>query len=163
MRKTFLSVLLVLGLLPLQAEEYEYLWLYSPMESGTRSYSIEDLWKITFSEEAMNVYFDNQSEPITWPYANLLKMSFEAEPVTAVESLSESSDISIRHSLFEIRVESLSSLKSVAVYNLQGLRFAEFGQGETTVSYPMNALPSGVYVVRAENAEHIKTLKFIKH
>lgn len=164
MRKPILSLLLVLGLVPIQADEYEYLWLHSPKVADTRSYAIDDLRKITFGGDALQVHLNSQSSPISWAYANLLKMTFEADPATAVENPSaENSSLFIIPSLSEIRVESTSPLKSVAIYNLQGSRVAYFGLGKTVVSYSMNALPSGVYVIRAENAEHSQSIKFIKH
>jgi hypothetical protein len=60
-------------------------------------------------------------------------------------------------------VETPSPLKSVAIYNLQGYRYALFGQGGLSASYSLDALPAGVYIVRAENAEHSHTIKFVKH
>lgn len=162
MRKLILPVLLVLGLSPLQADENEFLWVHSPIASGTRSYSLDDLQKITFGEEAMNVYLKSQFAPITWAYPNLLKLTFEASPTTDVKLQQASSGLSIIPSAFVVRVESVSPLKSVAIYNLQGSCLADFGQGETAASYPLNALPAGVYVVRAENAENIQSIKFVK-
>lgn len=164
MRKSILLLLLTLGLMPLQADEYEYLWLHSPSASTTRSFAFDDLRKITFGSDALQVHLKSQSSPVTWAYANLLKMTFEANPAAdAVKSLSNASDLSITHSLSAVHVESPSPLKSVAIYNLQGSRLALFGQGETAISYSLQALPTGVYIVRAENAEHIQSIKFVKH
>ena len=89
-------------------------------------------------------------------------MTFEAEDETSIQSVQKVTDLSIIQTMYEIRVKSLSPLKSVTIYNLQGSRLAIIGQGETTVSYSPDALPAGIYVVRAENAEHSQTLKFIK-
>lgn len=165
MRKTILFVLLVLGLVPLQADEYEYLWLHSPVPSEEPCFcAIDDLQKITFGAEAMQVHLKSQSTPIAWAYSDLWKMTFEGTPTaTAIESPSEASELSITHSSSEVRVESPSPLKSVAIYNLQGYRYALFGQGGLSALYSLNALPAGVYIVRAENAEHSQTIKFIKH
>ena len=163
MRKTILSVLLVLGLMPLQADEYEYLWLHSPAASGTRSYAIDDLRKITFGNDDLQVHLKSQTSPQSWAYSNLWKMTFEANPATAVMTLQKASDLSIIQTPFDVRVESSTPLKSVVIYNVQGSRLALFGQGETTVSYSLKALPTGIYIIRAENAEDTQTLKFVKH
>lgn len=164
MRKIILSVLLVLGLGTLQADEYMYLWLHSPATSSTRSYAIDDLRKITFGSDAFQIHLKNQSSPITWTYDNLQKMTFEAKPAaTEVKSLTTTSNLMITHSQSAVLVQSPIPLKSVAIYNLQGNLLAFFGQGDTTVSYSLSALPTGIYVVRAENAENSKTMKFVKH
>ena len=59
MRKVLLLltalVLPMVASAPLQADEYEYLWLYSPAPSEPQSYAIADLQKITFGEEALQV------------------------------------------------------------------------------------------------------------
>ena len=164
MRKSILLLLLVLGLGALQADEYEYLWLHSPITSSTRSYAIDDLRKITFGNEGFQVYLKKQSSPITWAYDNLQKMTFEANPTaTEVKNLVTSSNLMITHSQSAVLVKSPIPLKSVAIYNLQGNLLAFFGQGETNVSYSLSALPTGVYVVLAENADHSQTIKFVKH
>lgn len=162
MRKRFLLLLFVLGLLPLQADEYDYLCLHSPAPSCNCFYSINDLRKITFGNDAMQVYLKNQSVPVTWAYSNLWKMTFEAEDETSIKSIQKKSGLSIIQTMSEVRVESHSPLKSVTIYNLQGSCLALFGQGETSVSYSPDALPAGIYVVRAENAEDFQTIKFIK-
>jgi len=164
MRKTILLLLLAVGLTPLQADEYEYLWLHSPAASGTRSFAISDLRKITFGSDAISVYLHSLTSPVNWAYANLLKITFEAKAApTAVESLSAASDLSITRSMSAVNVESPSPLKSVTIYNLQGSRLALFGQGEKAASYSLTSLPAGIYVIRAENAEHTQTVKFVKH
>lgn len=146
----------------MQADEYDYLCLHSPKASGTCFYSVNDLQKITFGNDAMKVYLKSLSASVTWVYSNLWKMTFEAEDETSVKSIQKVTDLSIIQTMSEIRVESLSPLKSVAIYNLQGSCLALFGQGETTVSYSQDALPAGIYIVRAENAKDFQTFKFIK-
>lgn len=164
MRKSILLFLLTLGLMPLQADEYEYLWLHSPAASSTRSFAFNDLRKITFGSDALQVHLKNQSSPVTWAYADLLKMTFEAKPAADdVKSMPKVSELSITHTPSAVHVESPTPLKSVAIYNLQGGRLALFGQGETSISYSLHALPTGVYIVRAENVEHIQSIKFVKH
>ncbi len=163
MRKTILSVLLVLGLMPLQADGYEYLWLHSPAASDTRSFAIDDLQKITFSNDALQVHLKSQTSPQSWAYSDLWKMTFEANPATAVKSIHKASDLSIIQAPFDVRVESPTPLKSIVIYNVQGSRLALFGQGKTTISYSLKALPTGIYIIRAENAEDTQTLKFVKH
>ena len=162
MRKRFLLLLFVLRLMPLQADEYDYLCLHSPKASNTCFYSVNDLQKITFGNDAMKVYLKSQSAPVTWAYSNLWKMTFEAEDETSIKSIQKKSGLSIIQTMSEVRVESHSPLKSVSIYNLQGSCLALFGQGETSVSYSPDALPAGIYVVRAENAEDFQTIKFIK-
>lgn len=162
MRKHLLSLLFILGLLSMQADEYDYLCLHSPTMSGTCFYSVNDLRKITFGNDVLQVHLMNQSTPVTWAYSNLWKMTFEAEDETSIKSIQKKSGLSIIQTMSEVRVESHSPLKSVAIYNLQGSCLALFGQGETSVSYSPDALPAGIYVVRAENAEDFQTIKFIK-
>ncbi len=165
MRKTILFIFLVSGLQIAQAEEYDYLWLYGHSTSSTSSYAIDDIHKITFGGNAMQVHLNSRPSPVTCAYANLLKMTFEDKPdPTSVENESAVvSDLSVTHTFSDIRVESPSPLKSVAVYNIQGSRLALFGQGKTTVSYSLDVLPSGVYVIRAENSEKTRSIKFVKH
>ena len=148
---------------PLQADEYEYLWLYSPAPSEPQSYAIADLRKITFGEEALQVHLKSQPTPVTWAYANLYKMSLEAVPTTAVKRVAKASDLTVIQSSSELRVESPTPLKSVAIYNLQGRRLALFGQSETSTTYSLKSLPAGVYIVRAENATQTQATKFVKH
>ena len=137
---------------PLQADEYEYLWLYSPAPSEPQSYAIADLQKITFGEEALQVHLKSQ-----------YKMSLEAVPTTAVKRVAKASDLAVIQSSSELRVESPTPLKSVAIYNLQGRRLALFGQSETSTTYSLKSLPAGVYIVRAENATQTQATKFVKH
>ena len=116
MRKLILPVLLALGLSPLQADQYDYMWVHSPVEADTWSYSIDDLQKITFGEEAMNVYLKNQSQPVSWAYTDWTKLTFENMPTAGVKTPSVSSGLSITPSVFAVRVTSSTPLKSVAIY-----------------------------------------------
>lgn len=162
MQKHLLLLLFVLGFLPMQADEYDYLCLHSPTVSGTCFYSVNDLRKITFGNDALQVHLMNQSAPVTWAYSNLWKMTFEAEDETSIKRIHNVTGLSIIQTMSEVIVESISPLKSVTIYNLQGCRLDVLGQGETTVSYSSKALPAGIYVVRAENVEDFQTIKFIK-
>ena len=164
MRRKLLMIVLVLGCLSLHADEYDYLWLHSPSASATRSFALSDLRKITFGDEAMSVWLESQSSPVTWSYANFLKMTFESEPTTGVEDVTvdTASGIIIRCTLGEVRVESLEPLHSVCLYNTQGMRLAVFGQGESSVTYPLWPLPSGIYIVKAETDGQTKAVKFVK-
>ena len=162
MQKHLLLLLFVLGFLPMQADEYDYLCLHSPTVSGTCFYSVNDLRKITFGNDALQVHLMNQSAPVTWAYSNLWKMTFEAEDETSIKSIQKELGLSITQTMSEVRVESLSPLKSVTIYNLQGSCLALFGQGERSVSYSPDGLPAGIYIVHAENAEDFQTVKFIK-
>ena len=77
--------------------------------------------------------------------------------------MAKASDLAVIQSSSELRVESPTPLKSVAIYNLQGRRLALFGQSETTTTYSLKSLPAGVYIVRAENATQTQATKFVKH
>ena len=164
MRRKLLMIVLVLGCLSLHADEYEYLWLHSPSASATRSFALSDLRKITFGDDAMSVWLESQSSPVSWSYANLLKMTFEQEPTTGVEDVTvdTASGIIIRCTSDAVRVESAAPLHSVCLYNTQGMLQARFGQGQTAVAYPLHALPSGIYIVAASDGHHTATRKFVK-
>lgn len=161
MRKLLLFIALVSGGISLYADEF--LWVHSPSPSDTRSFALDDLWKITFGQDAMNIYMEGQPEPVTWAYANLLKMTFENEPTASIKTPVLNAGITIRYSLNEIRVESLKPLSSVSMYNMQGMSVAVFGQGMTSASYPVWSLPKGIYIVRATDGTDTVNRKFVKH
>ena len=163
MKKNLLLFCLVLGTLSLHADEYDYLWLHGTSASATRSFALDDLRRMTFGEESMGIYLFSQSSPVAWPYANLVKITFEKEATTPIEAPVMDSDITIRCFSAEVRVESSEPLRSVCLYNAQGMLLVRFGQGDTSTSYSLRTLPSGIYIVSATNGTHTETRKFVKH
>lgn len=163
MKKILLLICLVLGTLPMHADESNFLWLHTPSISDIRSLSLDDLQKITFSEEQLYIYQLKESLPLVWPYTKLMKITFENSPTTLVNSSAKNWGITIHCTAGEINVRSSEPLCRVCLYNMQGMCLAVFGQGDMSANYLLWSLPDGIYVVHATTNGHSVTRRFLKY
>ena len=164
MRKNICSVVLAMGFLPVFADGYDYLWLHSPSEASASSYALDNVQKITFGAEAMNLHLLSQPYPVAVAYGSSIKITFESGPM-AVKDVATTAGISVCYdaATASVSVESPAPMKSVVVYNAHGMRVASFGQGELSTKVSLSSLPTGIYIVRADNGQENKTLKIVKH
>lgn len=166
MRKQICSVALAIGFLPVFADGYDYLWLHSSSEASPSSYALDDVQKITFGAETMNLHLLSQSSPVVVGYGSSIKITFENEPApTAVKDIAAASGINICYdaATSAVNVKSPVPMKAVSVYNAQGIHVVSFGQDELSATTSIGSLPTGIYIVRADNGQETKTFKIVKH
>lgn len=164
MRKQICLVILAIGILPLHANSYDYLWVYSSAEASPQSYALDDIQKITFGAEAMNLHLLGQPSTVAVNYGSSVKITFENEAVN-VKGVLGMAGISVNYdaTAATLNVKSPVPMKSVYVYNTQGQPVKTFGQTGPSTEISLNSLPSGIYIVRADNGQETKTIKIVKH
>lgn len=164
MRKHICSVIWAISFLPAFADGYDYLWLQTSSDTSPNSYALDNVQKITFGAETLNLHLLNQSSPLAVDYGSSIKITFENAP-TAVKDVAVNSGISMCYDTNKatVSVESSVPIKVILVYNAHGVCVASFGQSELSAETSLGSLPAGIYIVRADNGQEIKTIKIIKH
>ncbi len=157
---------LILGCtLPAQALAQEADCLNVHMVGGAEVYSIplDDIHKIIFDDNQATVCY-NEGEMQTLTYGDLWKITFNDQFV-AIDEIESTNELQIvyRSGDNQLEVVATSPIESIAVYNLQGRLMLQLLPRTEVVSLTLSDLPAGIYMVRAGNAENLKTQKIIKY
>ena len=132
---------------------------------GDLSYKIGDIRKVVFDATQsgnMSIYQKRSSTPAQYPYLTLEWLTFEAEAGVNEISVAENG-IQIVTFLNELRVSSTQALQTVQIYNLNGELIYNSDSNENEVEISIDNYSKGIYIVKAETAETIKTEKVVKY
>ncbi len=143
--------------------EQQYLNLFSI--SSVQSYLLDDVDKITFSDDVINVSMADQST-ISVLYDNLDKLTFGENASLAIKTVKRELDSSLsvyyQPSNQYVCIESSALIKSIGVYNTQGRIVLYTSPRAEITTISIEDLPSGLYIVRVDNGKAIKSQKIIK-
>lgn len=145
------------------ADKTCYLNIHGASSSFDQSYSVEEVQRVEFTEDALSVHFVDNPSYYEVLYSDLLKITFGRSEYTDVSMLSVT-ELSIKYlpSTAAVVTKSSKPIAHITVYNIQGvlLQYATPRTLEATLD--LSALPSGVYIVRATSGEQTETCKIIK-
>lgn len=151
--KTFLVLLLVISMMPQMvcADDGNMFYYYTKSSTTPKKMSLDDLDKLTFSSNGVQIWSQNGMNEI--PFGDFMLITFseiEHPLLTAVEHASLSQDIRIRYMATQrtLLVESGLPLSSVGVYDLQGRVISNDASAATNYRITLPAAPKGVYVVK---------------
>jgi hypothetical protein len=149
------------------AQSADHLYVYSPNEPS-QSFALDDICKITFTEQ------DIQVIPIIGSVAsiffdNIEKLTFtpQDDDGTFISSSVIPSSSGVKVYLdpanHNVVVESPVEITTVSIFNLQGLLIKTVAPQSVSASISLPACPSGVYIVRTNNAQGTSVKKIIKN
>ncbi len=81
---------------------------------------------------------------------------------SAIDEVEVNNEIQIIALGDQVEVTATSPIEDVAVYNMQGRLMQQLSPSAKSISFSLDNLPAGVYMVRVQNAMGIKTEKIIK-
>ena len=133
-----------------KADDGNILYLYSKSSTTPTKFSLDELDKITFSDDGMLMWNRNGTGQI--PFEDFLLFTFseiEHPYLSSVESTSIQNDLKVR--LLEGRmllVDSSKPLSGVSVYDLQGRVVANESSASTTYRISLSTAPTGIFLIK---------------
>ena len=132
------------------------LYVYAP-GGQEKSFAINNIRKITFSGEAMNVY-QVSGNAVQMSYTDISKLMFKPW------SISNNANITIPgikiyivdETLF---IESPEEMISVILYNMQGYMLKKIMPGSLSANMSLQGMPAGVFLVRILSRSGVNTYK----
>ncbi len=163
LKRTVRILLLSLLFVPIKAlaVDSEYLNVHEQMI--TQSILLDDVDKITFGEDAVNVALADKTL-FSVLYSDFRKFTFgEKAQSTAVETvqggLESSLTISYQVTDCTVIIDSAFPIEGVAVYNIQGRLMHQSTPRVETLTVSLTDYPSGIYIINVNNGETITTEK----
>lgn len=145
-------------------DDLSYLYFFSSATQPLRSFSVNDICKLTFENENLNVvHTDGYS--ISLAYETFTKLTFESQPfVSSIEEriTSSENDVFVRYSPNQICIECTDQLKRLDLYDIQGKKVALGEINGNTGTINISSLPTGIYIIYATNDFKKHSIKFIK-
>lgn len=151
--------------LPTQSMAIERLLIHGDTEEWT--IHIDNLDKITFDDDGMQVLSINGSEDSYISFNDMVMMTFEEGIQSGIDDveISTSDDFSYIYqpSTQELTVLSANGISSIEIYSIQGhlIHSSQMTVAETTIS--LSQQPAGIYIVRVGNGVTFNSYKFIKY
>lgn len=128
------------------------LYLYTKSANEAAIYSLDEINKITFNKNGIQIW--NTNWPTEYNYSNVRILTFsdrEASSQSKVESVSRNNcgvDIAYNASLFTLTVNSSRMMKGVALYNPKGMLILSDMMQKCKYCLHLSGLSGGVYIVK---------------
>ena len=151
-----LIIPMILSALPALAENsVEQILQLHTRDGKVIKFSLSENPVTTFTEGMLNVSAGDFSA--SYPLANLLKYTFSSE-ISGLEAVGAESTVKIGWADNRVSVDGLAPGMTVNVYGIDGSCVATATGDRGVTCIDMTSYPTGVYIVRAENAR-MKILK----
>jgi hypothetical protein len=144
-----------------RAQTADYMYVYAP--AGTeQSFSLDDVQKITFTEQSMQVHtWSGSVAPIL--YDNIKKLTFTTQEGNGIATPSSNGvKVYLDGVANEVVIESPVEITSVNLFNTQGRLLQRMAPRSTSATASLSARPSGVYIVQVSNGQGVSVHKIIK-
>lgn len=163
MRKQLLPVALAMGLLPLHADDYDYLCLYSNNQMQDNSWAIAQVRKLVFSEDEVSVYSQTGATLQTVPYANVRKITFEGNPPPTDIEEQDAQPFSLKYDAFQkvLSVQGEVEAGLLQLFSANGSLIGSAAMSKDQSTYSVSALPHGVYIARLSCGQYHQSIKLI--
>ena len=153
------GILLAAVAVQLQAQVSDCLSVYTL--SGTQSFALDKIQKITFSDGDMNI------APITGDAArialdNVLKMAFEQKDFIDVPQVEVDYGVKVYSDGNSLIVESTTEISTVSLFDMQGRLLQSLASGSLSATLDFTASSAGVYVVLVSNGQGTSAHKVVK-
>ena len=164
MRRIVTPILMLVAIVAM-ADTPKYLTLHGG--GKVKSYSINDIRKITFGKQTANnleVYQKSKTTVDNYPYSTFEKGIFEVEPSGVEGVMADNNDLSVAYNSGsqEIMVSSSQEITAIVVCNLNGMVVEMLTPMTTEATVSLADYASGMYVVKAVTATATQTQKIIK-
>ena len=140
------------------------LYVYVNSSGTPQSFSLDNLDKITFSENSMKLWEHNRTTEIDFSTFSFLSFDKDINPTTSVRDLSIGKDVKIQYipKSNVVTVEAKETLDGVAIYDLQGRLLTSASTASKSYRIPVAKVPLGVFVVRVTCGGMVKSHKMVK-
>ena len=146
-------------------DDGDNLFVWSKGSTKAVVYSLDDLDKLTFEDNALGVWKNNVKTSYEYGTISLLTFSERMYP-TAIEEVTVSTDgdVQIRYDRAAqlVCAESPRPLWAILVFDLQGRMVTSVKENGSRLQLSLTTLPKGIYVVKAQGAGIGKSIKIIK-
>ena len=137
----------------------ERLYVYSA-DGAVQSFALEDLRKITFSEQGVTVHPKIIGHTPTFLYNDVSVMTFKSK-LTAIPAV-KISDVKLFLETDNLLIESNTEISAVKLYNLQGRLLTQQALQSLSANISLSAYPAGIYIVQVVNQQGVSIHKIIK-
>lgn len=135
-------------------------------DSGVKSYSIENIRKLTFGtiqDNLMEVHLRSSVTEIVFPYSQIQKVSFSDNSGVAEVKVEEPNvRVQYKSSIQSLCVTADEPLKSIQVLDMKGSVAVTVAPGDNEATVPLSSLLSGIYVVRVVTESFVTAQKIVK-
>ena len=128
-------------------------------------YHLDEIDKITFSEDAMNLHIKDVNMIETLYFSDFSLITFCDNPVTGVETNTSHKGVDVRYNNmdYSVAVSSPTLISSIQIFDLSGKVLQSLSPHDVNATVVLSTYPSGVYIIRVANSESIITEKIVKH
>lgn len=140
------------------------LYVYVNSSDMTQSFSLDNLDKITFSENSMKLWEYSGTTEIDFSTFSFLSFDKDINPTTSVRDLSFGKDVKIQYvpKSNVVTVEAKEPLNGVAIYDLQGRLLTSASTASQSYRISVAKIPRGIFVVRVTCGGKVKSHKMVK-
>ena len=141
------------------------LYVYTKDASNPAVYSLDNLDKLTFGDNAISIWYDGGRTDYQYSRISVMTFREDIKPTTSIEPLSfVAADIKISYdrSSSLVRVEGGRTLQGVSVYDLQGRLAIKDARNLNSYRVSLQGKPQGVYVIRVSENGKFTTVRIVK-
>lgn len=143
------------------AQRADYMYLYS--SGGEQSFSLDEIQKITFTEQNMQVHLSSGSLT-SISYDHIARLTFTPQAGSSMDvPVKEEVKIYYNPAGDRVVIESPLLITSVNLYNIQGVLLQQSAPQSLSVNMSLSTRPAGVYIVQVSNAQGVSVRKVIKN
>lgn len=148
-----------------QADDGNTLYYYAKSSTTAKSFSLDDLDKVTFTEDGLKLWKQSGTQEIA--FDDFLMFTFtevEHPIVTSLEPMAAEKDVLVRYDSGSktVTIESGSALSGVSVYDLQGRMVAHLSAAGSNYRLSLSSVPAGLYIVKAQRGGETIVNKIVK-
>ena len=139
----------------------DYLCLYAKNQTGNQSWEINEVRKLTFSSDAINIYLWQEAEPYVLGFDSMHKLTFEEQPLPSGVQITELQTMAVKYdaSRKSLLISGMDADGMLQVYTIGGTLSLSSTIAMQQTEIPLTAMPQGLYIVRLSNGEKTKSLK----
>jgi len=155
----FLSIFLLTELFaPVQAQNSEYLHVY--MRDGMRSFALDEMQKITFSGQKVNVHsIDGDATELD--FSNVLKLTFGSETIGNETAIIDSGVKVYSNGSGNLIIESVHEILTVNLFDLQGRLLQSTAPQCFFVTLNLSSSSTDVCVVQVLTSQGVSAHKIV--
>lgn len=139
----------------------DYLCLYSRNQTDNQSWAINEVRKLTFSSDAINIFLWQETEPYVFDYDSMHKLTFEELPLPSSVQGVELQTMAVKYdaSRKSLLISGMNSNGMVLVYTIGGTLSLSSVISMQQTEIPFTTIPKGLYIVKISSGERIKSIK----
>ncbi|MBQ9286792.1 MAG: T9SS type A sorting domain-containing protein [Bacteroidaceae bacterium] len=141
------------------------IYLYTKASSTPKKMALEEIDKLTFNSNGIQVWKQKGIETISFADFQVLTFGeIERSSETAIEQIAATNDVRVRYyrSRSQVVVESEKAMDGVSIYDMRGRLIANETSSGTRYILSLTSAPRGIYLVQARRGADVIVNKFVK-